>query len=129
MNELPLCRGLHVCESLIVEQGTKNVTLVNRFNLRRVDEFPSKPLRFVVFAVLTNGDGAYAADLVFTHLNSSTEIYRHPVELNFPSPLAELRFVFRLTECVFPLSGTYEVSLDIDEGSIAHTQLTIVSEV
>ena len=44
MSQRPVVVGLLLCESLIVEEGTHNVTLVNCFSKRKAKRFPSEPL-------------------------------------------------------------------------------------
>jgi len=53
----PVALGLNVCEKIVVEEGTKNVTLVNCFSKMFVDGFPSGPRRFAVHAALRDGQG------------------------------------------------------------------------
>ena len=52
-----IARGLFLCEQVIFEEGTRNVTMVNAFNKRVVNEVPSETHRFFAFAELTNGYG------------------------------------------------------------------------
>jgi hypothetical protein len=55
MNPLPTVLGLTLCEKAIVEEGTKNLTLVSTFTKLVVDGFPSLPQLFVLYAALTEG--------------------------------------------------------------------------
>jgi hypothetical protein len=57
MSPLPVVLGLTICEKIIVEEGTKNLTLISTFNKINVDSFPSAPQKFNVFTVLTEGQG------------------------------------------------------------------------
>ena len=76
MNPLPIVLGLTIREKIIMEEGTKNLTLVSTFTKMHVAEFPSLPQRFAVYSVLTEGRGDARIDLVPTSLASSEEIYR-----------------------------------------------------
>ena len=58
----PVLLGLTLCERVIFEEETKNVTLVSGFQGLRVDAFPSSPQRISVFAVLTEGEGDVSMD-------------------------------------------------------------------
>src|SRR5437867_3261728 len=53
----PFARGLMLCERVIVEEGTHNVSPVNSFTRRNVERIPSPPLEFDVFASLAEGRG------------------------------------------------------------------------
>jgi hypothetical protein len=55
MKQLPVAVGLLVCEKLIIEKDTENITPVNCFRERLVRQFPSEPLTLVIYAILTNG--------------------------------------------------------------------------
>ena len=111
--------GLLLCESLIVEEGTHNVTLVNCFTRRKVEQFPSEPHRFIAFAVLTDGLGEVVIDLAIEHLEEGGEIYRQSQTLRFTDPLQEVRFILRITQCSFPAAGVYEINLSADGESLA----------
>ena len=71
----PVALGLNVCEKIVVEEGTKNVTLVNCFSKMFVDSFPSDPQRFALYAVLRDGQGLATIQLVVTDAESDEEIY------------------------------------------------------
>ena len=51
----PTVISLVVCEQAIVEEGTRNFTLVNCFSRLRVRQIPSEPQRFTVYVLLTDG--------------------------------------------------------------------------
>jgi hypothetical protein len=53
----PIALGLTICEKAIVEERTRNLTLVSCFTKLIVEDFPSLPQRFALFAVLTDGLG------------------------------------------------------------------------
>ena len=50
MNPPPIALGLVVCEKAVVEEGSKNATLVNTYLRLRVDSFPSRPQQVAVYA-------------------------------------------------------------------------------
>lgn len=59
MKHMPIAVGLFLCEQVIVEERTRNVTPVNCFTQRAVKAFPGS-FSFVLFAVLTDGLGEIA---------------------------------------------------------------------
>jgi len=119
MSQRPVVVGLLLCESLIVEEGTHNVTLVNCFTTRKAEQFPSEPHRFTAFAVLTNGLGEVTIDVTIEHLEDYGEVYRQSRRLRFTDPLQEVRFILRITQCSFPTAGAYEINLSADGESLA----------
>ncbi len=57
MFELPVVRGVFLCENVIVEERSRNVSLINCFSRRLAEQFPTPPQRFVLYAVFVNGLG------------------------------------------------------------------------
>lgn len=44
----PIALGLFLCEKVIFEEGTRNVTLVSLFTILHVDRFPSQSQKFAL---------------------------------------------------------------------------------
>ena len=63
MFELPVVRGVFLCENVIVEERSRNVSLINCFTRKLVDQFPTPPQRLVVCAVFANGLGKIPIEL------------------------------------------------------------------
>jgi len=70
----PVVLGLTVCERVIVEERTRNLSLVSCFTKLFVDEFPSSPQRFAVVAAFRDGLGTGTIDLVITQVETDREI-------------------------------------------------------
>ena len=114
-----------VCEQVVVEAKTGNVTLVNCFTKRRAEQFPSEPHRFTVFAGLTDGLGETALDVVIRRLEDLEVTYRQPQMLRFTNPLQEVRFILRVTHCSFPTPGAYDAQLLADGDMIGQHRFEI----
>src|SRR5438128_570692 len=110
MAKLPVAIGLSLCEHVVIEDKTHNVTLVNCFSRRTLDHFPSAT-PFTVFALLTGGFGEVPLDVVVQGLDALDEIYRISLPARFASPLRTLRCIVRIVDCSFPEPGHYVVSL------------------
>jgi hypothetical protein len=122
--------GLIVCEQIIIEERTRNVTLVNCFSRLLVDRFPARPRPFVVYAGLIDGFGELTLDLVLhrldTYLDTYEEVLRRGQRLRFSDRLQEIRFVFRITQFAFPAAGQYQVSLLAEGELIAQNRIQIM---
>ena len=70
MAHIPVARGLAVCEQVIVEEGTRNVKLVNCFTTRVVPAFPVEAQPFVVLAFLADGFGEITMEVVVQRLDT-----------------------------------------------------------
>src|SRR5712692_6122829 len=115
----PNVLGLALCEKVIVEEGTKNITLVNCFTKMFVEAFPSPPQRFALFAALTGGFGDGIIELIGTWLDTDEVIYSFRNTVRFVDRLREVRVVVRVNDCSFPASGRYQFTLMIDGEWIA----------
>jgi hypothetical protein len=125
MNPPPIALGLILCEKLIVEERTRNTTLVSTFTKLVADAFPSSPERFTVAAVLTGGQGDGTLDLVFTRLETEEETYSMERQLRFPGRLSEVQVVFHIGNCSFPAPGHYDATLFVDGDPVARRRFSV----
>jgi hypothetical protein len=126
MNQRPVARGLLVCEKIVVEDRTRNVTLVNIFTTRRVRVVPSPPRPFAVFSSLADGLGNIALDLTVTRLDTDEEIDRWSQVVRFTDPLQEVRYLYRIEEFSYPVLGTFQFALLADGEPIAQTRIHVL---
>jgi hypothetical protein len=111
MATLPVVRGVLLCEKTIVEERTRNISLIGCFTRRLVPEFPSPPDPFVVYAVFANGRGTIPVEVKVFDLGDGELIYEYATSVTFADPMIDLRFTFRAASVIFPRSGVYEVAL------------------
>ena len=121
--QVPVAIGLLVCENVIVEEDTKNVTPVNCFTHRQFDAFPAEPMQVVVLAFLTNGFGEMPLDAIVQSLDNGEENERRRTQAVFKSPLHEYRYVFRMRRFSVPQPGHYQISLIAEGEVLAHRKL------
>jgi hypothetical protein len=125
MIQRPVVTSLILCEQVVVEETTRNVTLVNCFHRKAVDGFPSDPFPFVVFAWLTDGMGESAIRLSISSLDTEEELHRSEGTYRFVNPLQTVRFSVRVPRLSFPTAGEYQVLLLAGEEMIAERKFTI----
>ena len=123
----PVALGLNVCEKIVVEEGTKNVTLVNCFSKMFVDGFPTGPQPFAVHSTLRDGQGRANINLVVARSDTHEVVYSQQGTIDFPNRLTEVRTLFRLKKCSFPASGRYVLTLLIDGDWVAQREIDIVT--
>jgi hypothetical protein len=124
----PNAVGLLLCEKIIIEENTRNVTLVNIVKRVSCKTFPSPPQQLGVFAVLTDGSGSVPLSLVVSRLDTLEEIAARQWSMQFTDPLREVRLVLRLSALSFPAPGRYQFSLLADGEWVAHTVIQVVRE-
>ncbi|HZZ77607.1 MAG TPA: hypothetical protein VFE62_03755 [Gemmataceae bacterium] len=122
MNHRPVAVGLLLCDLVIVDEKTRNLTPVNCFSARKLDHFPGVS-DFYLVAWLADGLGEMPVEIVIRRLDTLDEVYRIERQLRFEDPLKDMRFIARIRDCEIPVAGYYEVSLIVDGESIAHRKI------
>jgi hypothetical protein len=117
--------GLTLCDLIIVEEETEKVSLIGTFTKLEVEEFPSAPKPFCVFAALTNGSGDATIDLVVTRLDTDEDLYEEGVGVHFPGKLTEVQLLFRIQDWTFPAPGWYQFVLLVDGEWVAQRRLEV----
>lgn len=127
MFPVPVAVGLTVCEKVIVEEGTRNVSLISTFIRLRAREFPARPQPFCVFATLLDGEGDATVSLEIAHSETGEDVYALEQPVSFPNRLAEVRVLFRVNQCQFPAPGTYQLALFVDGDWVAQRLLSVLA--
>lgn len=125
MTQRPVCVALALAEQAILEEGTRNVTLVNCFRRLRLSALPSSG-RLTVFAALTNGRGRVVIDLVVSRLDDLDEVHETSRTVRFRSPLQEIWLLFQLSHDIFSAPGLYQVALMAEKEIIAQRVLEVL---
>ena len=110
----PLSIGLTLCHSVIIEEGTRNQTLVGTFYGFSATDFPCTPAPFYVVFSLVGGHGEGELGLTVTRLDNDKEVFAIHRRISFSDRLTAVRVTFRLRNCVFPDAGAYVMTLLID---------------
>jgi hypothetical protein len=122
----PVAIGLLLCDQAIYEEGTRNATLVNTFSTITVDGFPSLPISFTIFAMLTDGVGDVTISLTITHLESDEIVFQRAEQARFRDPFVEVRLRCRVQNFVVPAAGTYVVMILADGQWVAQRRLEVL---
>jgi hypothetical protein len=125
MKQRPVAIGLLLCEQVIVEERTRNITPVNCFTQRAAERFPSDPFPFVVFAIMTDGLGEMPMAIVIYRLDTLEEVYRAEQSIHFTGPLQSVRCKLAVRDCSFPEAGHYEAVLFVDGEPIAQRKFAV----
>jgi hypothetical protein len=123
----PNAAGLILCRLLIVEEKTRNVTLVNSFQRMVVNSFPSGPVPFSVFTTLSDGLGDTMLELVVSRCDTLDEIYSRSFAVRFNDPLKQLRLWWQVRSWSFPVPGAYQFVLQADKEPITQCMLNVLT--
>ena len=121
----PLSIGLTLCNSLIIEEGTRNLTHVGTFSGFRAADFPFRPAPSYVISTLIGGHGEGELGLTVTHLETDDELFALHRRLSFPDRLMQVIAVFRLGNCEFPEPGAYLMTLLMDGEWVAQRRFRV----
>ena len=128
MAQRPAAIGMLLCEQVIIEESTKNVTPVNCFRRRTVRRFPSDPFEFVVLAMLNDGVGEISLDLVIERLDTLDAILKRSISFRLRDQLQEVCCLFRIRGCSFPVPSGYEALRYANKELIAQRRFRIIQE-
>ncbi len=85
----PTVVGLKLCQHAIVEEKTRNVTVVNCFHKLSLATFPAQSKPFSACVVLTDGLGDSRLSLTVTSLEHWEEVWTRSWNVVFRDPLTE----------------------------------------
>jgi hypothetical protein len=125
MVQPPTASGLILCEQVIIEEKTRNVSLVNTMGRLHCSTFPSPPQRLVIYAALTNGMGEGTMSLVVSRLDMLEEVDQRRWQMRFTSPLRIVRLMLRPPALSFPAPGQYQYTSFADGEWVAQTILEV----
>jgi hypothetical protein len=129
MVQLPIVVALVPCHLVIVEESTRNITLVNAFQRLSFTEFPSPPYPFAVYAVLTDGLGDMELRLAVSETDTLDEIYGRSSSIRMADPLRQQRMWWRIRSCSFPEPGRYQISLLADKQMLAQCVIDVAPRI
>ena len=125
MNHVPVAIGLVLCEQVIVDVASRNVTPVNCFARLPLGEFPTTA-SFHIVAWLADGLGEMPIEVIVRKLDSKDEVFRLERIMQFDDLLTDMRFTARIRDCPFPVAGYYEVVLNVDGEFVAHRKFRVL---
>jgi hypothetical protein len=127
MIEPPVAIGIHLCDRVIVEEGTGSVSLIGVFSTIRSVEFPMLfPARSLVYCALTNGDGDANIELVLTHLETNDEVHTADRRVFFSDRFEEVHVIFELDDWIIPSPGTYVFAILSDGEWVGQRRFQVI---
>jgi hypothetical protein len=123
----PLALSLQVCEKVVIEAETRNLTLVNCFTQRVVESDPPEPISFIVCSNLIGGRGQMSLHVRVESLEGFDIIAERTGVISFRDPFHEIRLRVSMQEVSFPTEGGYQIVLLVDEKVVASRKIEIVS--
>jgi hypothetical protein len=127
----PVLVGLTLCEDVLPEPATRNVSLIRCFTGRALESFPTLSPPFCVFATLLDGLGDFDLQLSVDYLGPQPllpeegQVHLVRGRLQMVDRLQPVRINLRLTACPIPYAGVYQFTLTLDREWLAQTSLRV----
>ncbi len=119
MIQTPTCVGLVLCEKFVVEENSRNLTLVNCFQRLAVAELPWTAEPFYLYFCLTDGIGAGTLLVEIADADGLARVDEIPIAIQFDDPTKRKRLVASVTGCTFEAPGRYQVTITADNEFVA----------
>jgi hypothetical protein len=120
---LPRLLGLILCEQVAVDPATGRFSLVGLFHARRYSEYPTPSVAFTAYAALFDGVGEGTLKLAVNQLETGVDVYTYQRWMVFPGRMLTVHMEIKVTRCVFPAPGDYDVFLSFDGQELARRRL------
>ena len=124
----PIALALALCDYVILEERTKKVSVIGRFNSFSVTRFPAMVAPFSAYALLTDGLGDASVELVVSRMDTDQGVFVYRGSLHFPDRLTHVGFHTRFRQFVFPASGQYQFTLLVDGEWVAQQRVAVQSK-
>ena len=128
MIHLPTVLGLTLCEHVEVDRATGRFSLIGLFQNRRYPQYPTPALAFTAYAALFDGLGEGTLKLAVNQLDTGEDIYTYQRWMAFPGRLLTVHMEIKVTRCIFPASGPYEVFLYFDDEELSRRRLNLYED-
>lgn len=124
MIQRPNVIGLKLCRLSVIEERTRNVSLIDCYRGFTAKRFPFVMPSSTVCAALSDGIGECECSVTVRRLETDELLLRRSWRASFTNPLKESWFLIQLAEVRIPEPGRYTVALGIDGEDIADLVLS-----
>jgi hypothetical protein len=125
---LPVAQTMTLCDYVIVEERTKKVSLVGRFESIAVDDdFPVRPLPFSVVVPLVGGMGDIPLALAISREEGFEldDLERYTGVVPFRNRFQTVYYVMRMRALEFPAPGHYHFMLGSGDVELARAAVRV----
>jgi hypothetical protein len=125
--EKPLSLALMICERVIVEEATKNKSLMSTFNQINAKAFPAVHPSMTVFVSVTNGNGSYPIELRISDPQDN-KLLSVKGQIQFQNPTSVVEIGFALQGLIFKEPGSYSIEFYCDDELISERRLLVAQK-
>ena len=121
----PIGVALVVCERVIIEDQTKNKTLVSIFNNISVRGFPCRHDRLCVYVALTNGQGSSKISLVLKVIEDGSKVFSADGQVDFQDVHQTVEVIFNIRDFMFYKAGAYAFEVYAGDEYVFENRFTV----
>jgi hypothetical protein len=123
---IPKCKAFLLCERVIVEAETGNVSVISSFTGFLVQVFPGSIGPCTAFLQLVDGIGRYQVTVEIHDLRNNVIIAKSPtIDMEFPERPNRANLAIRIPQLALPHDGAYDVVVLAGEQEIERQQFTV----
>ena len=111
---LPVVLNMSICDLVLRDQKTNNISLINLFNQIVCGSVPFTHYRMHVYVALTEGRGTYNGELRMKHTATDKVILSVKGEIKMVDPLTVTEMDFELRNVRFTQEGKHHIELLLD---------------
>ena len=126
----PKCKAILLCERVIIEAGTGQISLIGLFDELEIDAVPGYTGPFTVFLVLTDGIGGhnYEISIAVRDLDTDTDIATATrPELRWEDRLTKRSLFVQFGELNIEQAGSYDIVVCADSQELDRQRFEILA--
>ena len=131
VEQTPLAKTVFLCDEVVRDAAKNKVSILNMFDtvrLRADDSFPYHLRKICVFAECSDGLGPFTFYVEIERTSTEAAVYRSQSHtVTFTDRLKSVKISIRLTNCIFPEPGEYNVQLYCNTTVIGDRILHIIA--
>jgi hypothetical protein len=114
----PVVLAINICDSVILDELTKKVSLVGLFNLIRSFNFPCTHPLMHIYIAMTGGHGRHKVDVRLVRTRDQQPVMGSVGPVEFSNPLQVVEMNIRWNNVGFAEPGGYSVDVLCDDGHV-----------
>jgi hypothetical protein len=125
----PIPLALWICDRIIVDAATNDLSLIGSFTGLKFEQFPTFPRPLSVFLSLTGADGHGKITLSVLGIDAEgdfEQVYTRTEAVVFRQRALVENVHFRIRDLRFPRKGTYSFAVFVDGLLVAERKLRLI---
>lgn len=124
----PKCKAMLLCNHVIIEKGTENVSIIGTFTVFGLMSVPGHTRPAMAFLQLVDGNGHYDVTVEVRDLQQNEVLARSmPIPIDFPEKLCRINLVIPIPALRLSHTGFYDVAVMADGQEIEKQQFEAAS--